>query len=302
MIEVSTATSLAHYTRAAERAASEVIRAYSTSFGVATRLLGPRHRQHVRNIYALVRVADELVDGVAADAGAEAAEAELALEQFIDDTHRAFDTGFSGNLIVHAFATTARTCGIDRGLTEPFFASMRSDLATVAGGTRVLDADERGDYVYGSAEVVGLMCLRVFTRGSSLSASQRAELEHGARQLGAAFQNVNFLRDLGDDTSRLGRSYLGPDRALTDADRDQWVDTIRRQLAEARRVLPLLPADARTAVLSALGLFAELTRRIAATPAHRLYHERVRVPGAHKVLIVARAIATRPVVVGGARQ
>lgn len=293
MIEVTSARSLALYTVAAERAASEVIRAYSTSFGAATRLLGPRHRQHVRNIYALVRVADELVDGVAADAGAPATEASQALEQLIDDTHRAMETGFSGNLIVHAFATTARACGIDRSLTEPFFASMRSDLDDAGTGElRTFDSAEHGDYVYGSAEVVGLMCLRVFTRYSRLSSAERGELEHGARQLGAAFQNVNFLRDLADDTARLGRSYLSATEPLTDADRDHWVATIRSQLEQARRTLPLLPADARRAVRSALDLFAALTARVASTPAERLYRERVRVPGAHKALIVARAVAT----------
>lgn len=293
MIEVTTAGSLALYTVAAERAAGEVIRAYSTSFGAATRLLGRRHRQHVRNIYALVRVADELVDGVAADAGAPATEASQALEQLIDDTHRAMETGFSGNLIVHAFATTARACEIDRTLTEPFFTSMRSDLDAVGTSElRTFDRDEHRDYVYGSAEVVGLMCLAVFTRFSRLSESERDELEHGARQLGAAFQNVNFLRDLADDTARLGRSYLTAAEPLTDADRDRWVSTIRSQLDEARRALPLLPADARRAVLSALDLFAALTTRVASTPTERLYRERVRVPGVHKALIVARAIAT----------
>ncbi|HRP99348.1 MAG TPA: squalene/phytoene synthase family protein [Terrimesophilobacter sp.] len=302
MIETTTAASLAQYTAAAGRAASEVIRAYSTSFGAATRLLGHRHRQHVRNIYALVRVADELVDGVAADAGAPAATAAQALEQLIDDTHRAMETGFSGNLIVHAFATTARTCGIDRSLTEPFFASMRSDLETAeTPGLRTFDRGEHGDYVYGSAEVVGLMCLRVFTRVSRLSDAERGELERGARQLGAAFQNVNFLRDLADDTARLGRSYLSEAEPITDADRDRWVATIRSQLDEARRTLPLLPADARLAVRSALDLFASLTARIAATPAEHLYRERVRVPGARKALIVVRAVATS-VVTSGARR
>lgn len=302
MIEATTAASLAKYTDAAARAASEVIRAYSTSFGAATRLLGARHRQHVRNIYALVRVADELVDGVAVDAGAPAVEAAQALEHLIDDTHRALETGFSGNLIVHAFATTARTCGIDRSLTEPFFASMRNDLeGAETHGLRTFDQSAHSDYVYGSAEVVGLMCLRVFTRDSRLTDAQRRELEHGARQLGAAFQNVNFLRDLADDTTRLGRSYLGAAEPLTDADRDRWVATIHSQLDEARRTLSLLPADARRAVRSALDLFSALTGRIASTPAERLHRERVRVPNALKALIVARATVASAVA-GGARR
>src|SRR5690606_20177806 len=135
---------LQRYTAAAERAASEVIGAYSTSFGAATRLLGPRHRQHVRNIYALVRVADELVDGVATDAQASASHQTDALERLAADTHHAMETGFSGILIVHALAVTAREATIDRTLTEPFFESMRTDLAAnghSSGGIREFDRD-----------------------------------------------------------------------------------------------------------------------------------------------------------------
>lgn len=292
---VDALSALQRYTAAAERAASEVIGAYSTSFGAATRLLGPRHRQHVRNIYALVRVADELVDGVATDAQASASHQTDALERLAADTHHAMETGFSGNLIVHAFAVTAREATIDRTLTEPFFESMRTDLAAnghSSGGIREFDRDAHRDYVYGSAEVVGLMCLRVFIRDMALSAADEARLVHGARQLGAAFQNVNFLRDLADDTDRLARSYLADHGPLTDADRDAWVATIDTQLRDARDTLHLLPKDARTAVRSAHDLFAALNRRLAATPAQQLYRERVRVPDLTKALIVARAYAS----------
>lgn len=285
---------LAHYTRAAESAANEVIRAYSTSFGTATRLLGRRHRQHVRNIYALVRVADEIVDGVAAAAGVGPQQQGEALQRLIDDTHRAMELGFCTNLVVHAFATTARAARIDRSLTEPFFASMRTDLEGTTDahrGIRRFDREAHDEYVYGSAEVVGLMCVRVFLRDESPSESDLARIEHGARQLGAAFQNVNFLRDLADDTQRLGRSYLVDAERLTDADRDEWTTTIRQQLADARATLPLLPRDARTGVRCALDVFAALTERLAKTPAERLYRERVRVPDPTKALIVARAVA-----------
>lgn len=284
---------LARYTRAAESAANEVIRAYSTSFGLATRLLGRRHRQHIRNLYALVRVADEIVDGVAAAAGVAPREQADALERLVEETNQAMQSGFSSNLVVHAFASTARASRIDQSLTEPFFASMRTDLegATDAhSGIRRFDRDAHDEYVYGSAEVVGLMCVRVFLRDAPLSAADQTRVEHGARQLGAAFQNVNFLRDLADDTHRLGRSYLVDAERLTDADRDEWTATIRQQLAEARATLPLLPPDARTGVRCALDVFAALNERLAKTPAERLYLERVRVPNAVKALIIARAV------------
>lgn len=281
---------LKQFTSTADSVADEVIGAYSTSFGIATRLLGKRHRTHVRNIYALVRVADEIVDGVAEQAGLTLDEQRESLERYVDETHRAMRTGYSPDLVIHAFARTARECDIDTSLTKPFFNSMRADLADQAGETTVFSTEEHAEYVHGSAEVVGLMCVRVFVRGLTFSDDERARLEYGARQLGAAFQNVNFLRDLADDTERLGRSYLGAEHRLTDSDRDRWVSDVREQLADAAAVFPLLPLDARAAVRSAHALFAELTNRVAHTPTAELYRRRVRVPDPVKLRLTSRAL------------
>lgn len=286
------ADSLQQFSRTAEHVADDVISAYSTSFGLATRLLGKRHRTHVRNIYALVRVADEIVDGVAREAGLSEREQAEALERYVAETHRAMRTGYSSDLVVHAFARTARACGLDESLTGPFFDSMRADLAGEPEQPRVYDRQAHAKYVHGSAEVVGLMCLRVFIRDTPVTAAERARLERGATQLGAAFQNINFLRDLADDTERLGRSYLGVDGQLSDADRDRWVAEVREQLAAAHAVLPLLPGDARAAVRSALELFTELARRVARTPATELYRTRVRVPNPVKLRLVSVAVLT----------
>ncbi|MFD6815279.1 MULTISPECIES: phytoene/squalene synthase family protein [Microbacterium] len=282
---------LRRFSRTAEIATTDVIRTYSTSFGLATRLLGTRHRQHVRNIYAMVRIADEIVDGVAAEAGLDASAQAAALDSYIAETHRSMRTGYSSDLILHAFARTARECAIGEDLTGPFFDSMRADISRDAGFT-AYDADAHAAYVYGSAEVVGLMCLQVFLRDADRTPEEREILHRGARRLGAAFQNVNFLRDLADDTDRLQRGYLGGTERLTDADRDAWVATVERQLADARAAIPLLPKDARAAVRSALALFAALTRRVAKTPAAELYRRRVRVPDPVKALLAARAVAT----------
>lgn len=290
---------LARYSLTAERASGQIIEAYSTSFGTATRLLGRRHRAHVRNIYALVRVADELVDGVATEAGLSPEQQHRALAQLREETESAIKLGYSSNPIVHAFAHTARQSGIDTSLTAPFFDSMRADLpqtgpetGPLAGsGLTYFDPDAHRDYVHGSAEVVGLMCLRVFTRYEVLTPSRRNTLEHGARSLGAAFQNVNFLRDLADDTSRLRRSYLSVDGELDDADRDRWVATIREQLADASAVLPLLPGDAALAVRCALNLFAALTERIAAAPLPELRSRRIRLSTAAKTRILLQSLA-----------
>lgn len=292
---------LAHYTAASEAAAARIIAAYSTSFGLATKLLGTRHRRHVRNIYALVRVADELVDGVAAEAEVEPGEQRLKLDQLEAETELAMRTGYSSNPIVHAFARTAREAGIDASLTRPFFASMRMDLPAIsdpqgpaeearAAALQTFDMDEHAVYVRGSAEVVGLMCLRVFMRDELRTEEETERLEHGARQLGAAFQNVNFLRDLGDDTGRLGRAYLGPDIDMTPELQQQWIATIREQLADARAALPLLPQDARAAVGCALRLFERLADEIARTPAERLRSRRIRVSDPVKAWLALRSV------------
>lgn len=282
---------LHRFNRTAEIATTDVIRSYSTSFGLATRLLGRRHRQHVRNIYAMVRIADEIVDGVAAEAGLDVTAQSEALASYIAETHRSMRRGYSSDLILHAFARTARECAIGEDLTQPFFDSMTADIDADAGFA-AYDADAHASYVYGSAEVVGLMCLQVFLREEVRTDAERETLVRGARQLGAAFQNVNFLRDLADDTDRLHRGYLGGSARLTDADRDAWVETVHRQLADAREAIPLLPKDARAAVRSALALFAALTRRVARTPVEVLYRTRVRVPDPVKAGLAARALVT----------
>ncbi|MGA4669922.1 phytoene/squalene synthase family protein [Propionibacteriaceae bacterium Y1923] len=288
-----TGAALDQYTRAAQRAANQVIAAYSTSFGAATRLLGPRHRQHIRNIYALVRVADELVDGVTAEAGLTPEQQSRSLEGLVEQVHEAILTGYSSDLVVHAFGHTARAAGIGADLVDPFFDSMRADLvAAQRPGTTTFSTADHDTYVYGSAEVVGLMCLKVYLREEKRTPDQLARLEHGARQLGAAFQEVNFLRDLADDTDRLERAYLSEQPRLTSAQRDACLARIREQLADAEAALPLLPADARAGVRSAAALFSRLADQLAVTEVDELYRRRVRVPDPVKLGLVVRSFAT----------
>ncbi len=192
--------------------------------------------------------------------------------------------------MVHAFATTARQCGIDADLVVPFFASMRADLERVAH-----DDDSFAAYVHGSAEVVGLMCLRAFLVGEPDRDARYRACADGARRLGAAFQKVNFLRDLGPDADLLGRRYfpgVDPGR-LDDRRRDELLDDVEADLAAARDVLPMLPVASRVATCAAHDLFAELAVRLRATPAAELRHRRVRVPGAVKARLAARAAVRR---------
>lgn len=278
------------YDATAEAASGVVIDRYSTSFGLASRMLARDTREHIRNVYALVRVADEVVDGPATEAGLDRELARTVLDELEADTERAIALGFSVNPVVHAFARTARATGFGAELTAPFFASMRMDLDRTEHDDASFDA-----YVYGSAEVVGLMCLRAFVYRAGRPTFDQAELVAGARALGAAFQKVNFLRDLHADFEVLGRSYFpGVDiRSFDEATKDRLVADVQADLDHAARTIRLLPADARNAVGLAHALFQELNDRLARTPASRLVTTRVRVPNPVKVRLAAQVLAGR---------
>ena len=290
-------TDLHTYTDAAHAGAATIIHAYSTSFGMATRLLGARIRPQVEDVYALVRVADEIVDGAAAEAGLTVDEQRELLDALEADTERAMRTGYSANVVVHSFAVTARASGITVDLTRPFFASMRRDLSPVD-----FTADELRDYVYGSAEVIGLMCLKVFLADSPVPDDSRLRLEAGARRLGAAFQKINFLRDLAVDWTELGRSYFpGIDPArLTERQKLALVVDIDCALGAAADAIPDLPDNCRRAITAAHGLFAELSDRIRETPAAELLTRRVSVPTRVKLAILARATVSSAIPRAGA--
>lgn len=292
------AAALARYTRVAQQSAARVIASYSTSFGVATRLLAPRCRTSIASVYALVRVADEVVDGVGSAAGLTLEEQLTALRALEAEVDGAIASGFSTNLVVHAFAVAARASGIDATQTRPFFASMEMDL-----DPRDLDPAEQEAYVYGSAEVVGLMCLQVFLAGRTPHADELEVMTASARALGAAFQNVNFLRDLADDAAR-GRGYLPGEEAgreasassatpatvVDEATKRLWVRRVDTDVRIAKRGIALLPRDCRAGVAAACALFEELNRRIAATPANQLARRRISVPAPVKARLVAAVV------------
>jgi len=273
------------YSSTAAAAAAPVIRRYSNSFRLATSLFPRRSRAAIRAIYALVRVADEIVDGTAAEAGLGPEAQRTRLDELEAETHRAIETGFSANLVVHAFAVVARRAGIPREPVVAFFASMRRDLGAVD-----FDETEYRAYIHGSAEAVGIMCLYVFLIDHPADDETRRGLEEGAVRLGAAFQKVNFLRDLGHDSDALGRAYfpgIAPGR-IDEAAKSAIVAEIRGDLDAARRATAALPRDCRRAVRVATDIFGSLLSRLERTPAERLAHERVSVPAAAKALIALR--------------
>lgn len=281
-VHLDNATSLALYDEAARAAAAQVIARYSTSFGLGTRLLGSAMRHHIEAVYAMVRVADEIVDTYRGDDAAE------LLDAFDREVHAAMERGFSSDLVAHAFALTAREVGITRDQTEPFFASMRMDLSTGAHTETSL-----ADYIFGSAEVVGEMCLAVFVNTGRGPRALEPGVREGARRLGAAYQKVNFLRDLGMDDAQLGRAYFPgvTGETLTDARLAELVADCRADIAAARECLPSLPRRARVAVATTVDIYERLLERIAATPARALAGRRIRVSDPVKLGLAARNLA-----------
>lgn len=281
--------SLEHYTEAAEQASAAVIESYSTSFGMATKLLSERIRTDIRNIYALVRVADEIVDGAAAGNGATKVQIRKQLDELEGEVYAAMKLGFSSNLVVHAFALTANRVAITREIIEPFFHSMRMDITQAKHTPKTFK-----EYVYGSAEVVGLMCLRAFIAGreSGYSAIEKDALNTGALALGAAFQKINFLRDLAADFKTLGRSYFPNVTVATfdEAQKQFLVDDIAADLIVAANSIRLLPKDVRPAVAAAQFLFQDLTAKVAATPASVLINTRISVSNPRKIWLVTKSL------------
>ena len=282
---------LRRYDGMSHTAANTVIEAYSTSFSLATRLLPRRIRRDIRNLYAVVRIADEIVDGTAAQA--HISDIDAVLTAYEAQVLGAPEMRFHTDPVLHAYAETARRCQFNPAHVRAFFSSMRRDLHQ-----DTYDAADFDDYVYGSAEVIGLLCLSAFIVDMQPTAIERAQLEDGARRLGAAFQKVNFLRDLGEDSDLLGRSYFphaqnheitGPN--ITDAIKAEIIADIRSDLDAAKAPTRLLPRTVRAAVTAAANLFTELTDMIEATPASDLARTRVSVPRHRKLLLSAQAVA-----------
>ncbi|WP_028045260.1 squalene/phytoene synthase family protein [Cellulomonas sp. URHE0023] len=273
------------YDTTAARTSATVLAAYSTSFGLGTRLLGRRGQRDIRAVYALVRLADEVVDTYRGDdAGAE-------LDELEEQTHRALRTGYSTNLVVHAFARTARRVGITTAETVPFFASMRADLTVHTHDRASYEA-----YVYGSAEVVGLMCVRAFINESRSPAAPVVEPTDiqvaGACALGAAFQKINFLRDLGIDNEELERTYF-PGTRPGELSREQLsaiLEEIGGDLAVARSALPELPPRARYAVAATLALYERLMDDLERCTPSEILERRLRLSTPTKLVVVGEAV------------
>jgi phytoene/squalene synthetase len=261
------------------RACSALLtRRYSTSFSSAIRLLHTELRAPICGIYGFVRVADEIVDTF------HDWDKQLLLSEFTEDTWKALDRGLSTNPVLHSFAEVVRRYNIPKNLIEAFLHSMALDLHK----SDYISSSELDEYIYGSAEVVGLMCLCVFVDGDM---KQYEALKDSARRLGAAFQKVNFLRDLQADFENLNRSYFpGLDVRRFDADAKARIEAdIESDFDAALEGVRRLPLKARFGVYTAYRYYAALFRKIRKMAPHKVLEQRIRVPDASKLMIVARA-------------
>lgn len=271
---MATPSSIEIYNQESYQLAWSLTRRYSTSFSMGIRLFDRALQPHIAAIYAVVRVADEIVDSW------HELDQARELDGFETAVYAALDDQFSANPILQAFQFTAHQYQIDRKHIQAFFKSMRFDLSKTS-------YDQAGyeEYIYGSAEVVGLMCLSVFCEGD---AELYDRLLPGARALGSAFQKVNFLRDLGADQDDLGRTYFPHIdlSAFTDTDKRAIEADIRADFAKAEKAIEQLPRSARRGVALAYAYYLELLRKIErATPAE-LKTKRIRVSNLHKAWLL----------------
>jgi phytoene synthase len=250
-------------------------RMYSTSFSLGIRCLQKEMRGPIYSIYGLVRFADEIVDTF------HDYDKATLLDRFKKDTHQAITDKISLNPILHSFQKTVTSFKIEVELVDQFLKSMEMDLALTT-------YDQKGieEYILGSAEVVGLMCLRVFCKGDETMYQQ---LKPAAMKLGSAFQKINFLRDLNADYNGMGRSYF-PGVDLTDFNeqtKSQIEEDIAKDFHDGYLGIKQLPRSARFGVYVAYLYYIALFEKIKNTPSHIILTDRIRVRNRRKLTILA---------------
>ena len=265
------------YHTVSNNASKNITRTYSTSFSFGISLLDKSIHNAIYAIYGFVRLADEIVDTFHDFPKRE------ILEEFKSDTYKALDRGISINPVLHAFQMVVNEYNIDRALIDKFLESMEKDLNEITYSSFAYE-----DYIVGSAEVVGLMCLMVFVNGDK---SLYDELEDPARRLGAAFQKVNFLRDVKADFEDLGRSYF-PGVNLTNFTHIEKLK-IEADIAEdfhfALEGIKKLPSSSKLGVYVAYRYYISLFKKIKSVPSERLMHEIIRVANTKKLYITFKS-------------
>ena len=255
-----------------------VTESYSTSFSLATRILSSEIRQDIYNIYGFVRFADEIVDSFHDYNKAELfARFERSLEEALTEK-------ISLNPILNSFQETVHRYNIDREYINAFMQSMQWDLSKKT----YLSDEEYKAYIYGSADVVGLMCLKVFVKGDN---ALFESLKGSAMRLGSAFQKVNFLRDLKADHEHLERSYF-PNvdmNAFDEESKQAIIDEIEADFKAGLKGIFQLPDDAKLGVYTAYKYYLRLLKKLKKTPSIQIKSKRIRVPNYQKADVLARS-------------
>ena len=260
------------------RCGHEVTSAYSTSFSLAVKMLRPKIQKDIYAIYGFVRLADEIVDTF------HDYDKRQLLDEFEQDLDLALERRISLNPILNAFQDVVYRYGIDYELIAHFMKSMRADLDK----TEYRSQEEYEAYIYGSADVVGLMCLKVFVQGDK---EKYETLRTPAMKLGSAFQKVNFLRDIKDDAENLHRSYFPHIRGdeISAEAKEQIIAEISSDFEEAREGIKKLPIEARFGVYTAYVYYRNLLRKLTRTRASEIRKKRIRVSNPMKMFLLTKS-------------
>lgn len=256
----------------------KVTKTYSTSFSLATRLLSQNIRRDIYNIYGFVRFADEIVDSF------HDYDKKELFEDFSIDLDKALKNKIHLNPILNSFQHTFHKYDIDISLVDAFMKSMKMDLSKKKYST----VKEFKEYIYGSADVVGLMCLKVFVQGNQ---KLYLSLKESAMSLGSAFQKVNFLRDLKADKEDLNRSYF-PNTSfknLDEKDKDFIISDIENDFSKGLEGIKNLPIEAKFGVFMAYRYYNQLLKKLKKTPATEIINKRIRVPNLKKLELLTRS-------------
>ena len=263
------------YNKVSMENSRRLTKAYSTSFSIAIKLLAPGIRDGIYGIYGFVRLADEIVDTF------HDYDKEVLLDNFEREVNAAIDNKISLNPVLQSFQLTVHKYSIDRHLIDSFLKSMRQDLYK-----STYNKDEYLNYIYGSADVVGLMCLKIFVEGND---DEYERLKKPAMSLGSAFQKVNFLRDIRNDYENLARTYF-PDTDLKNfspQDKEKIISEIRHDFEVAFGGIKELPHKARLGVYMAYVYYYKLLQKLEGTPPSEIMHRRIRIPNYSKVSLLA---------------
>lgn len=269
------------YDKLSYKCSHNVTAAYSTSFSIAVKMLSPKIQGAIHAIYGFVRLADEIVDTF------HDYDKEMLFNEFENELKHAIERRISLNPILNSFQDVVYRYNIDRDLINAFMLSMRADLYKQTYKT-MADYEE---YIYGSADVVGLMCLKVFVNNDQALYDR---LKYPAERLGSAFQKVNFLRDLKDDTELLHRSYFPhlKGQKLNNSTKEEIIGEIARDFEEAFIGIQQLPIEAKFGVYTAYVYYKKLLKKLKKTNAEELKLRRIRISNPVKMGLLAKSFVS----------